>query len=155
MDEDKLKKAKFQALKLINIRPRSTSEMNEKLAQKEYPKEIIDAVMSDLKKQGLLNDLKFSRLWINSRMSSNPRGLPLLKKELKEKGVKKEAIDKIMADVKDETDEFEVVRNLAFRRLAHMGGLDKATAKRRLFNFLKRRGFSFDAIMRALDEAIS
>jgi SOS response regulatory protein OraA/RecX len=35
-----------------------------------------------------------------------------------------------------------------------MAGLDKQAAKRRLFGFLKRRGFDLDVIMKVVREAL-
>jgi SOS response regulatory protein OraA/RecX len=36
--------------------------------------------------------------------------------------------------------------------MASLRGLDKATAKRRLFGYLKRRGFGFETIMKVVNE---
>ncbi|NQU73155.1 MAG: regulatory protein RecX [Candidatus Omnitrophica bacterium] len=151
-NEDELKKAKFYALKAINFRPRSTEELTERLKNRGFLGETIKQVISEFTDSGLLDDTKFSRLWVNSRMASNPKGVTLLKRELKSKGMKRELIEKIIEETKKDYNEYEVVKRLADARMGQLKGLNQTTAKRRLFGFLKRRGFTFDTIMKVLEQ---
>ena len=59
----------------------------------------------------------------------------------------------LLEETKKDYNEYEVVKKLADGRMVHLGGLDKITAKRRLFGFLKRRGFSTEIIMKVISEA--
>jgi len=154
IDEPILKKARFYALKVINVRPRSSQELADKLKQKEYSEEIVENVISEFAKKGLLNDKKFSRLWAESRMESNPKGDMLLRQELKSKGVKDKDIDSALKQVRGDRSEYDIVKELAEKRTEALRDLDKATTKRRLFGYLKRRGFSFDVIMRVVEEIV-
>ena len=151
-NEDELKKAKFYALKAINFRPRSVEELTERLKNRGFMDETIKQVISEFKGKGLLDDMKFSKLWVDDRMASKPKGPALLKRELKSKGVKRELIEKIIEDTKKDYDEYEVVKRLADARMEHLKGLNETTAKRRLFGFLKRRGFAFDIIMKVMEQ---
>ena len=152
MDEAELKKAKFYGLRVINFRPRSSEELITKLKDKGYAEDIITEVILEFEKKGLLNDTKFSRLWIESRMARRPKGASVLRQELKAKGVKEEVIDKALDSLKNNYSEYEVVKNLADSRMPALEGLDKTTAKRRLVGYLQRRGFDFDTIMKVVEE---
>lgn len=152
MDESELKKARFYALKVINFRPRSSKELTNKLQDKGFPQKIISEVLAEFKKNGLVDDKKFSKLWINSRMASKPKGEILLREELRQKGVEDNVIKEAIEDTNKDKGEYEVVKELADARMAALRDLDKKTAKRRLFGYLKRRGFSFETIMRVLKE---
>jgi len=153
--EDELKKAKFYALKAINFRPRSIEELTEKLKNRGFLNETIKHIISEFKDKGLLDDTKFSKLWVNSRMATKPKGAALLKRELKSKGVKRELAEKILEDTKKDYNEYEIVKRLADARMEQLKGLNQMTAKRRLFGFLKRRGFTFDTIMKVLEQEFS
>ena len=155
MDEAELKKARFYALKVINFRPRSIGELKDKLKEKGFPDNITIEVLAEFSKKGLLNDVKFSKLWVNSRLHSNPKGNLALKRELKEKGIEDNIINKVIAESREEKSEYETAKGLADSRMNSMADLDKKTAKRRLFGYLKRRGFDFEVIMKVLDEEFS
>lgn len=151
-DEAELKKARFYALKVFNLRPRSTEELREKLLGRGFAQDVISAVVDEFSKKGLLNDSKFSKLWVESRMASNPKGAFLLKRELKEKGVKDEIIDRVIKESAGGHSEYEVVKTLAESRMAALKDLDATAVKRRLFGYLRRRGFTVETIMRVMDE---
>ena len=154
MDDAELKKARFYALKVLNARPRSVEELAAKLSQKGYPEEIRAQVIGECTKKGLLDDVKFAKLWVQGRMASRPKGGAVLRRELEEKGVKEDVIEKVVAGVAKEYDEYEVAKGLAGQRIDRLKGLNKTTAKRRLFGFLRRRGFSFDTIIKVMDELL-
>ncbi|MBI4335193.1 MAG: regulatory protein RecX [Candidatus Omnitrophica bacterium] len=153
--DEVLKKAMFYGLKITNLRPRSAQELREKLHDKGFADNVIEEVVAEFSKKGLLNDLKFSKLWVESRMASNPKGETLLREELQKKGVERQVIDNALRDFKSEGSEYEIVKKLADARLAALRGLDLKTAKRRLFGYLRRRGFTFETIMRVIDEAMA
>jgi len=153
-DEAALKKARFYVLKVLNARPRSVEELTAKLREKGYPEEITAQVIGECAKKGLLDDVKFAKLWVQGRMASRPKGGAVLRRELEEKGVKEDVIEKVVAGVAKEYDEYEVAKGLAGQRIDRLKGLNKTTAKRRLFGFLRRRGFSFDTIIKVMDELL-
>ena len=54
--------AKNTALRLLTHRPRSEAEVRRRL-QERFTNEIIDRTLSDLRRQGLLDDAVFAREW--------------------------------------------------------------------------------------------
>jgi regulatory protein len=82
VDDAELKKARFYALKSTNLKPRSIEELKEKLSKKGFTGAVITEVLVEFTKKGMLDDSKFSRLWVESRMYSNPKGEPVLRQEL-------------------------------------------------------------------------
>ena len=147
-----IKKAKAYAFLLLKYRPRSIAEFREKLNKRGFSEDVITELVTDFKKRGLLDDAKFAKMWIEDRMNLKPMGKFKLRQELKEKGVSEFDIDDTFENAKNEIDEYESARKLASGRLRQLSGLDKVTAKRRLAGFLERRGFSYDAVMKAVRE---
>ncbi len=109
-----------------------------------FGRKTVEEIVSNLKKRNLLDDYKFAKLWIESRVHTAPKGDMLLKKELKDKGISIGIIDRVMSEKKEAED--AVAREIAKKRFDKLKGLPKEKSKKRLFDFLARRGFSFDII---------
>ncbi len=155
MDDAELKKCRFYALKVIDFRPRSMEEVRTKLEAKGYPADIIEKVTEEFVKKGLIDDYKFAKLWVGSRMASRPKASRVLKKELEEKGIDGQVISKIIDEARANQDDYVVVKQLAEERAVHLKDVDRTAAKRRLFGFLKRRGFETELIMKVIHEVIN
>ncbi len=68
-----LKRAKNSAYRYLTIRPRSRSEVAQKLRDREFPPDIISSVIDHLIKLGYLNDEQFARDWAGRSMGGAPR----------------------------------------------------------------------------------
>lgn len=132
------------------LRPRSEKEIRERLFQKNFGRATVADTVSFLKEKNLIDDLKFARLWVESKMSRSPVGSRLLKRELAGKGVAGCLIERVLSDAK--VDEGALAGTLAKERLRSLKGLPAEEAKRKLSGFLARRGFSFDAINGVIEE---
>jgi len=149
--EESLLKAKSDALRLISFKPRSIMELEKRLKFKKYDSSLIRDVIESLKRQGLLDDEKFAKLFANSRVYSRPSGKRQIEFDLKRKGLSKETIKKTI-DTLEEYDEKKAARDLVWGRFQKMTGISDEKKRSRLFGFLKRRGFSNDAIFSVLTE---
>jgi regulatory protein len=149
--EDRLLKAKSDALRLIAHAPRSVQELRTRLKQKKYGDELIDEVIEAFKKQGLLDDEKFAKLFAQSRVHTRPSGRRQLEFDMRRKGLSRETIGKAIEDL-GEVDEKKTARDLVAGRFAKMTGVSDEKKKSRLFGFLKRRGFASQTIYAVLNE---
>jgi regulatory protein len=152
--EIKPQKAKNNAYSLLRSRPRSEFEVRQRLKIKGYCHEIVETVVSDLKRLGELDDAKFARLWVESRMHQNPMGDIVLRRELQEKGIGESIIEATLADKARHYDEFKVASIIAGERFRQFAKLDKRKALKRLYDFLMRRGFAFDTVQRVVSEIV-
>ncbi|MDP2913248.1 MAG: regulatory protein RecX [Candidatus Omnitrophota bacterium] len=155
MESDKLKiRAKNNAYMLLRQRPRSEFEIRRRLELKGYDGPVIDGIVEGLKRTGDIDDAKFAKLWMESRMHSSPVGDVVLRHELKEKGVKDSIIEATMADKAGSYDEYEVAFSMAVERFERLKKLDRRKALKRLYDFLMRRGFKYDTVRR-INEALT
>ncbi|NQU95277.1 MAG: regulatory protein RecX [Candidatus Omnitrophica bacterium] len=150
MKKNKDDKAAGYAYRLLSIRPRSEKELRGRLFKKGFGQAVVCEVISSLKDKKIIDDLKFSRLWIESRMRTSPKGDMLLRKELAGKGVAPLTIDKALSEKSG--NEGVVVATLAQKKIKSLEKLPKPEAKRKLFSFLARRGFSFGVIEEVIRE---
>jgi regulatory protein len=74
-----------------------------------------------------------------------------LKQELYKKGIKQEIIEKTLKEhFADEAEELGLAKRLLDKRMKRYENLEPSVAKRRMSDFLLRRGFSYDIVKQAL-----
>ncbi|MFV9503113.1 MAG: regulatory protein RecX [Oscillochloridaceae bacterium umkhey_bin13] len=136
------------ALRLLDTRPRSSTELQQRLRQKQHPPDAIREALSHLRDLGLLDDAAFSRYLVESRQRARPRGSAAIRAELQRKGVERATIDEALAatdaDPAAEAARAEQVARTALPRYANSA--DWLSFQRRLGGLLQRRGFSLTTI---------
>jgi regulatory protein len=150
LEEKELTKARNAAYRLLTYRPRSRAELEAKLRDKEFDDAIIGAVLAELARFGYVNDLQFAREWTRSRIRLQGFGRRRIGQELKNKGIGREIIGEVFAEVFSEETEIETAKRVVERRVNTMKSLDRETRKRRLAGFLERKGFNFEIIRTVL-----
>ena len=151
MDDKVIARARNNAYALLRQRPRSEHEIRSRLKLKGYSDAIVEEIASLLEKTGDIDDTKFARLWVESRMHMNPAGDVVLKHELKEKGVSDSIIEATLSEKAGKYDEYEVAFNMAKERFVQFKKLDRRKAMKRVYDFLLRRGFKYDTVRRIVD----
>ena len=152
---DKVKaRAKNNAYALLRQRPRSVCEIRSRLKLKGYNDDLIKDIVSSLELTGDLNDEKFAKMWVESRMHSNPVGDVVLKHELKGKGVSDSIIEAALSEKAGKYDEYELALSMAKDRFERLKKLDRRKAMKRVYDFLLRRGFKYDNIRRVVESLI-
>jgi regulatory protein len=139
---------KAAALRFLKIRPRSIAELKEKLGGKGFSPTEIEAVVLEMMASGLLDDRAFTKSWINYRLA-RPFGFRRIIQELKAKGIDQELIEQAVAEVEGYSPE-AVALELAQRRWQRMPDIDPLKKKKRVLDFLLRRGFDAAIAMKAL-----
>jgi len=140
------------ASRLLNVRPRSEKELADRLSGKGFNRVTVASVISILREKKIIDDFKFAKFWVQSRMHTRPEGDLLLKKELKSKGISMAIIEKVLSE-KEEKEIF-VVKSLAKQYLKKVKKLPKEKSKKKMFDFLARRGFDFDVIKEAIEKIL-
>lgn len=152
---DSLEKAQSKGLGLIKFRPRSESELRQRLTRAGCNPAALEKLIADFKQKGFLDDAKFAAYFATGSMMSKPMGRRAILDRLKAKGIDpglaSQAAEKAMEGKSDE----EVARQLAQERLKRLGSLPPETLQRRLFGFLSRRGFAAEVVYRVVRELTS
>jgi regulatory protein len=140
---------------LLKYRSRSEKEIREKLTTKKNPPEIIDKVIADLKKIGLIDDRKFALDWLNFRLKA-AFGIKKVIFELKQKGIDKDIINELIKRAEKENLSSGILQSLAEKKFRMLGKrhMDKFKIKQKLFNYLMRRGFSPADTLGCLDKLV-
>ncbi len=149
---DVVSKATEAALRLLAVRPRSEKELRDRLKQKAYEPETIDAVMERVRDWGYLDDADFAQRWVANRIEHRPRGRRMLEQELRQKGIDRDTISETLDDA--DLDETAAAIELAEKSANRLRSLDPDVARRRLTGQLARRGFPYPAIKAAIDQVL-
>ncbi len=126
----------------LGYRPRSESELRERLHRRGFDGDSVEAVIARLKEQGLVDDMAFAQFWRDNRESFSPRSQWLTRLELRQKGVAGDIIDQVVDAIDDDDSAYRAARNKARSLLQ----CDYQTFRHRLGDYLKRRGFSYGVI---------
>ena len=135
------------AIRYLSYRPRSEFEVRGRLRRQGFDTEIIEVVIARLKEQGLVNDTDFAQFWREDRDSFSPRSQWLTKLELRQKGVSDNIIDQVVNTIDDDDSAYRA----ALRKARSLPRSDYQGFRRRLSEYLKRRGFGYSVIKRAIE----
>ena len=130
------------ALHYLSYRPRSENEVKQRLRRRGFDNKVIEEVIFALKERRLIDDVAFSEYWRNNRLSFSPRSGRLIKLELRQKGVAAGTADEVVKDVDDENCVYEA----GLRKAGRLSNSDYDDFRRRLFGYLRRRGFNYETV---------
>jgi len=94
-----------------------------------------------------VDDMAFAQFWKDNRESFSPRSQWLTKLELRRKGVADDIIDQVVAGVDDDSSAYQAAMGKARSLLRS----DYQGFRRRLGEYLKRRGFGYEVIRRTVE----
>jgi len=152
-----------KVLRLISHRPRSEKEIRNYLRKKIWKLEIgnwklresrigtkaemVDRVIKALKKQRLVDDEAFALWWVDQRSTFRPRGKFGLTMELRQKGIDKAIIEKV---VDEKVDELPLANKLAQKKFKTYKNLPRKEFYQKMSAYLARRGFSWETIKKVV-----
>lgn len=139
---DDEEKAYERALKFLAPRPRSEAEVRRRLTQHKLLPALIDTTVARLQRAGLLDDQAFANFWVENRNTFRPRSTRVLRGELRQKGLSDEAVRAALGN----TNDTEAAYALGLKRVRRYAAAPRDEFRRKLGDFLARRGFNFDII---------
>lgn len=152
-----LEKALSLCYFFLKFRPRTEQEIVRYLGKKSirfhFSKETIQSAVNSLKEQGLINDEKFIKLYVNNRALLKPRSTFLLKRELSHLGIKNDLIEEFFS--LHQTDDLHVAQDLLNRKMNSLSQLDAKTRFKKAVSFLLRKGFTYDVAKKAYQTTFS
>jgi regulatory protein len=140
LDADARHDALSSSIRLLSRRPRSEREIRDYLRKRGIPSSITQETVFRLKELGLLDDNAFALSWVDSHDRTSPRSRRMLAAELRARGVERTTAAGAVSAVNDE----DAACRAASRRARNLTGLDFPVFRRRIVEFLLRRGFNLE-----------
>ena len=136
------KKALNIALRILTPRDHSKYELVQKLKQRGFSREVIDAAISSCERFDYINDERTAQVYIR-QVKRKGYGKKRIQLELNKKGLKGTRIQSILDQSVSETDEREGAERILKKNIKRFER-EKDALKRRekIYRFLHARGFS-------------
>lgn len=130
------------ALKFLTVQRRTARGLARRLSEKGFEAATVRGVVQSLQQIHLIDDEEFARQFVLTRSLHRPQGKLSLQAVLERKGVARDLAKRIVGDLGEEY-EFETARELASRQAGALCRLEPTKRVKRLYDFLKRKGFHF------------
>jgi len=140
--QDERQRCHNTASRYLAYRPRSASELRQRLLKRGFNAETIGVVIAELAEKGLVDDAAFARFWKENRDTFSPRSRWLVSAELRQKGVAADVIEQVTGQADDSQSAYRAAQKKAGR--LPLG--DYQVFRRRLGDFLKRRGYGYEVV---------
>jgi regulatory protein len=149
---NEVERAKAAMLRLLSVRMRSRWELRSRLAGRRFSERALETALSDLERVGLVDDGKFARLFLESRVRRRPRSYSVLRAELRSRGVPVEIVESAIEEQRLEVSEEALARLALGHRAERMSATSPERARARAGRFLASKGFSRSIIEELLRE---
>ena len=134
---DPFQRARSVALRLLTYRPRTEAEVRDRLRRR-FDAAVSEQVVQQLKERLLLDDAQFARRWAESRNSRSPRSKAAIRREIVSRGVDRTVADRAVSDLDDDSSAYRA----GVKHARRLGQTDLKTFYRRMWGYLRRRGYS-------------
>lgn len=142
-EHPQFKQGYLYVVRLLAISRKSESELERKLEEKGYLKEVIEEIFKALRAKGIVSDTKLVEETVQWGIHSKRYGKRRIFVELKKKGVAEAKIEEALKQY-PETTEKEIAGELAQLRWEKLQKLTPEKRKKRLYDYLLGRGFGFE-----------
>jgi regulatory protein len=138
-----------QAAGYLASRDHSESELGMRLRKKGFKREHVDDVLSAFRRQGLIDDTRVATNLASALLRRKPCWRGYLLSCLNDKGIDRATAELAAEAVFTGQDETELACCALRPRMREYSQFQLETARRKAYNYLSRRGFSFQAARQA------
>lgn len=155
-DETEAEAGMESALRFLSHRSRTRFEVQRRLERDGLSREVVERVLGRLEETGLLDDDGYCAAFVRDRLALRPVSVRVLLEELYRRGISRERAGPIVQAVMAEegVTEQDLLTAAALKKARALGRLPPATARRRLFDHLVRRGFPLDDVRPCVERVL-
>jgi regulatory protein len=147
--EDDISKAYQLALRHLERKMRSESEIRKYLSEKEVDAPIIQEVIIRLYEYKFLNDIEYAHAYVRTQMNTSGKGTVLIRRELKEKGINDKHIEKALLEYSFDL-QLENAQQLCVKMVQKNQKDSEKMLMQKIEQMLIRKGFSQTVISEAV-----
>lgn len=144
---------KAYMMRMLGRRDHARRELADKARRKDLNHAFIDDVLDELERKGYLDDRAFAVSFARDKYELNRWGPSKIRAHLRKKGIGRSDADRAIEEVFEEADLRETLRRLVEKRKRHfLREEDPLKRKKKIFDYLARKGFRAGSIYPCLDE---
>ena len=152
LQKDEFPRARDYAYSLLSYRDRTEYEIKDRLLTKGFQENSVKKVLRLLKERHLIDDSQFARRWVDDIFLSRPMGRIRVVHELIKRRVKGSIIEEVCEEKFTPGSELELARRAAEKKIHSLEHYQREIVKKKIFSFLKNRGFDFEIIKDLIGE---
>ena len=103
-------------LRQLTSSAKSRKQLADKLAERDVPEDVAEAVLDRFEEVQLIDDAEFARMWVRSRSQTRSLARSAIRRELAGKGIDPELAEEALEQISTD-DEVEAARDLVERKL--------------------------------------
>ena len=147
LDDEERFKAKAAALDYIAYQARTQTEVRRKLVRKGFSDTIADEAVARMHELGYLDDEAYARAYARGRLAGRGHGPQRIRTDLRRRGVAPKTIDAVLDDLVEADDLRETALRHGRKRWLRLASEeDERKRRKKLSDFLVRRGYDYDLI---------
>ena len=150
---ERLRAAKQIALDYLAYKPRTAEEVRRKLERKDVGADTAEAVVERMRELGYLDDAAYAQQFARRRHEVKGYGPRRIQSDLQRRGVARRHVESAVQALREDADLLERAREQARKRWKRLQREPDARRRRKkLSDYLLRRGYSYDTIRQVVDE---
>lgn len=151
--EERIKKCKNDAIKIVEKSYKTEKEVIDKLRKKEYEDNEINYALNFLREYKFVDDKGYAKSYVKGKMSNN--GKNKIRFTLKRKGVSEKIINETLDNINPE-EELQNAMEVGYKKynMIIKRENDKYKIKNKLCAFLVGRGYDFQTAIKAVNSII-
>ena len=153
LDDEERLKARSVALDYIAYQARTEQEVRRKLARKGFPEHVADEAVERMRELGYLDDADYARAYARGRLAGRGHGPQRIRNDLRKRGVAAKTIDAVLDELVERDDLRETALHHGRKRWVRLQREeDPLKRRKKLSDFLVRRGYDFDLIREIVEQ---
>ena len=150
---DRVRAARAAAMAYLGYGPRTEREVRQKLIRSDFGEAVAEDTVARLRELGYLDDAAYAHSYVEARFRNRGYGPGRLRGDLLRRGVASALIDAALDDLIEQEDVLEAARRHAEKRWPRLAAeTDSYKRRKKLSDYLVRRGFSYETARRVIDE---
>ncbi len=150
---EEYQQGKRKALKYLGRRLRSEKELRTYLKRKQISPRNSDRIINYCLKEKYLDDVDFTRAFINDQLNLNRAGINKIRMKLFQRGIDHNLIEQQLNALTDSDQQVAVALRIARKKLALIRQ-DPQKKRDKLYRYLKGKGFTTPVIYQVLQEVL-
>jgi len=143
---DQYFRGREKALRLISLRARTRAQVKTALDNLEITSSIRDGIVGELEEDGLIDDERYARNFVQARSELRFMGPHRLRRDLAKLGVRRDIVDAAIGEELDGESQEQLAWALVDRKIG-AARVDEKTV-RRIAGLLQRKGYDYEIVNR-------
>lgn len=142
-------------LHLLGKRSYSYKQLLSKSIQSAYDKQVVESILHEFIERGWVDDEAFARAFVRDKSRFQKWGPNKIRQHLQQTGVNSTITDAVMKAEINKEDQQDMLVELVMKRSAHfLREPDQNKRKKKIIDYLLRKGFDFGSIFSKLETVI-